>query len=190
MPSQKMIEMAARLEQAHTLTNRQRLDLIRDLERYAARDLYGAARLCKDHLHKSADLRLPAAIQIAPMLAKHFEQRMQEQRRAVDLHYEQDKQLRQPDAGKEYKGPVVGITPNCVLQMDRETGDLIVHPRASLVCAFESPEKETDLAIRYPQAAIGGVGLVSRMEEAAPLTPGLSLEHSASKTAHSMEREL
>lgn len=191
MPSQKMIELAARLEHAHHLTHSQRVTLLRDLERYAARDLYGAARLCKDHLSKDADLRLPRAIQVAPLLAKHFEQRMTEQRRAVDLHYEQDRQLRQPDPKREYVGPVVGTTPNCVIQLDRETGDLIVHPRASLVCAFESAEKDNDLAIRYPQAAIGGVGLVTRTEPIAELTSGLGLEHqAAAKPEQSMERGL
>ncbi len=165
MQSTKIKELTARLEQAHTMTNSQRVDLIKDLERYAARDLYGAARLAKDHLNKDAELRLPTALQAAPMLAKHFEMRMEKERRPVDLHYEQDKQLRQPEAGRQYVGPVVGTTPNCVVQMDKETGDLIVHPRSSLVCSYEASDKDMDLAIRYPQAAIGGVGLVTRMAE-------------------------
>lgn len=159
-------ELIARLEQAHKLTNEQRVALLKDLERYAARDLYGAARLCQDHLSKDANLRLPSAIQAAPALAKHFEMRMDRERRAVDLHYEQDKQLRQPEPHRQYFGPVVGTTPNCVMQLDKETGDLIVHKRANLVCAFETTDRVKDLAIRYPQASIGGVGLVTRMEPA------------------------
>ena len=127
MTTSKDQELIARLEQAHKLTNEQRVALLKDLERYAARDLYGAARLCQDHLSKDANLRLPSAIQAAPALAKHFEMRMDRERRAVDLHYEQDKQMRQPDPHRQYVGPVVGITPNCVMQRDKETGDLIVH---------------------------------------------------------------
>ncbi|WP_193383942.1 hypothetical protein [Pusillimonas sp. T7-7] len=189
MQSTKIKELTARLEQAHALTNNQRIELLKDLERYAARDLYGAARLAKDHLNKEAELRLPAALQAAPLLAKHFELRMEKERRPVDLHYEQDKQLRQPEAGRQYVGPVVGTTPNCVLQMDKETGDLIVHPRSSLVCAFEGSDKDQDLAIRYPQAAIGGVGLVTRMAEGhdASLTRENALGLGAKQVDRAME---
>lgn len=163
MQTTKINELVARLEQAHTLTNSQRVELLKDLERYAARDLYGAARLCKDHLQKDSELRLPTALQAAPLLAKHFEMRMDKERRPVDLHYEQDKQLRQPEAGRHYDGPVVGTTPNCVVQLDKETGDLIVHKRSSLVVSFEPGDRDKDLSIRYPSAAIGGIGLVSTL---------------------------
>lgn len=163
MQTTKINELVARLEQAHTLTNSQRVELLKDLERYAARDLYGAARLCKDHLRKDSELRLPTALQAAPLLAKHFEMRMDKERRPVDLHYEQDKQLRQPEAGRHYDGPVVGTTPNCVVQLDKETGDLIVHKRSSLVVSFEPGDRDKDLSIRYPSAAIGGIGLVSTL---------------------------
>lgn len=192
MQSQKDQELAARLEQAHQLSNAQRVALLRDLERYASRDLYGVSRLCKDHLSKEADLRLPLAIQVAPMLAKHFEMRMETQRRAIDIHFEQDRQLRQPEAGKQYVGPVVGTTPNCVVQLDKETGDLIVHAKNSLVCAFEAPERDKDLTIYYPNVAIGGVGLVSRVDEGKQLDAGMDFAHAAqaAKTEHSMERSL
>src|SRR5690606_5448023 len=88
MHPQKIQELAARLEQAHTLSQMQRTALLREIERYAAQDLYGAARLCKDHLNDKADLRLFLSIQVAPLLAKHFEMRMQEQRHAIDLYQE------------------------------------------------------------------------------------------------------
>lgn len=165
MQSQREQELAARLEDAHRLSNSERLALLRDIERHAARDLYGAARLCHDHLNKAADLRLPTVVQAAPLVAKHFEERMQTHRRAIDLHFEQDKQLRQPDPQRQYVGPVIATTPKCLIQLDKETGDLIVHPRDSLVCAFEPADKDKDLTILYPQAAIGGVGLVTRMPE-------------------------
>lgn len=192
MQSQKDQELAARLEQAHLLSNAQRIALYKDLERYAARDLYGASRLCKDHLSKDADLRVPLSIQVAPMLAKHFEMRMEAQRRAVDLYFEQDKQMRQPEAGKQYVGPVVGTTPNCVVQLDKETGDLIVHAKSSLVCAFEAAERDKDLSIHYPNVAIGGVGLVTRVEHEQQMQAGMSFgrELTASKTEPSMERSL
>lgn len=189
MKQAEIKELAARLEQAHTLSNSQVIQLRKDLERFAARDLYGAAHLCRDHLNKAADLRLPAVIQAAPLLAKHFEARMHEQRRAIDLHHEQDKQLRQPEPHREYVGPIVGTTPQCVIQMDKETGDLIVHPRGNLVVAFEPADKDNNLSIQYPQAAIGGVGLVTRVPEHQPLQAGYSmaLENSHSKQEHSME---
>lgn len=184
MQSPRLQELTARLEQAHELNNAQRVALLRDIERYAAQDLYGAARLCQDHLSKQADLRLPTVVQAASQLARHFEARMHEQRRPVDLHYEQDKQIRQPEAGRQYVGPVVGTTPNCVVQLDRDTGDLIVHPRGNLVCAFEPNARDKDLSIHYPQVAIGGVGLVTRSENHQHGF-GVSMEHhaQAGKTA-------
>lgn len=192
MQTKKEQELAARLEQAHLLTNAQRNALYKDLERYAARDLYGANRLCNDHLSKQADMRLPLSIQVAPVLAKHFEMRMQAQRRPIDLYSEQDRQMRQPEAGKEYVGPVVGTTPNCVVQLDKETGDLIVHAKTSLVCAFEAKERDKDLAIHYPNVAIGGVGLVTRQENNQQMDAGMSLNHEAKapKFEPSMERNL
>lgn len=196
MNKQMIAELAARLEQAGSLSNADRVALLKDIERYAARDLYGAARLCKDHLPKDADLRLPRIVQSAPRIAKHFEERMHRQRSAIDMPLEQDRQLRQPEAGRSYTGPVVGTTPNCVVQLDNETGDFIVHPRNSLVREFEPSEKDVDVAIRYPSAAIGGVGLVRSVEAAVQGTAmemGMSASHGhehstrAHHLSHSME---
>lgn len=191
MNKQMINELAARLEQAGNLSNAERVALLKDIERYAARDLYGAARLCKDHLPKDLDLRLPRIVQAAPQIAKHFEERMHKQRSAVDMPLEQDRQLRQPEAGRSYTGPVVGTTPNCVVQMDKETGDFIVHPRNSLVREFEPSERDNDVAIRYPSAAIGGVGLVRSVEaalEGASMEMGVHAargpEHGTHERAH------
>jgi hypothetical protein len=192
MHPQKIQELAARLEQAHDLNQMQRTALLREIERYAAQDLYGAARLCKDHLSKQADVRLPLSVQVAPLLAKHFEMRMNEQRRAVDLYHERDRQLRQPEPNRQYVGPVVGTTPNCVIQLDKDTGDLIVHARTSLVCAFEPKERDKELTIHYPQVAIGGVGLVTRTNDAHSLSNEhahrFATEHA--KPQNAMERSL
>lgn len=192
MHPQKIQELAARLEQAHALNQMQRTALLREIERYAAQDLYGAARLCKDHLNDKADLRLPLSVQVAPLLAKHFEMRMQEQRRAIDLYQEHDRQLRQPEPNRQYVGPVVGTTPNCVIQLDKDTGDLIVHARSSLVCAFEPKERDKELTIHYPQVAIGGVGLVTRAQEGHRLAHehSHSLDSALSKSEPSVERAL
>lgn len=193
MNKQMIAELAARLEQAGSLSNADRVALLKDLERYASRDLYGAARLCKDHLAKDADFRLPRIIQAAPQVAKHFEERMHHQRRAVDMALEQDRQLRQPEAGRSYTGPVIGTTPNCVIQMDKESGDFIVHPRNSLIREFEPPEKDTDVAIRYPNAAIGGVGLVRSVEaavEGPAVELGMTAAHDHARNhqkSHTME---
>ena len=196
MNKQMIAELAARLEQAGSLSNADRVALLKDIERYASRDLYGAARLCQDHLPKDSDLRLPRIVQAAPRIAKHFEERMHRQRSAIDMQLEQDRQLRQPEAGRSYTGPVIGTTPNCVVQMDKETGDFIVHPRNSLVREFEPSEKDVDVAIRYPNAAIGGVGLVRSVEAAVQGTAmelGVSAsqrhEHAARTPdlSHSME---
>lgn len=179
MQLQHTTKLAARLEHAHKMSNAERYALLKDLERYAAQDLYGAARLCENHLHKDADLRLPANVQIAPLVAKHFEQRMDRERRAIDVHTERDRQLRQPEAGKQYAGPIVGTTPNCVVQMDRDTGDFIVHARQSLVCAFEPNARHHQVSIHYPQAAIGGVGLVTQNAGANSPADGHQHSHQA-----------
>ncbi|PJI53909.1 hypothetical protein CTI14_22000, partial [Methylobacterium radiotolerans] len=139
------------------MDNAQRTALLRDIERYAKSDLYGAARLCKDHLHKDANLRLPTAVMAADRIGKHFEERIREARRPVELYGEQDRQIRQPEDGREYKGPIVGTTPNCLIQRDNETGDLIVHARNTLNRSFEMTGNEEALAISYPFKAVGGV---------------------------------
>ncbi|NMU89781.1 hypothetical protein HGQ98_07925 [Achromobacter ruhlandii] len=160
MNKEQINELASRLENARGLTNTERAALLRDLERYAKTDLYGAARLARDHLHKEADLRLPTIIMAADRIGKHFEERFREARRPVELYGEQDRQIRQPEDGREYRGPVVGTTPNCLIQLDRDTGDLIVHARGTLNRSFELNGNEESLAISYPFKAVGGVGLV------------------------------
>lgn len=180
MNKAKIDELAARLQEVDTLSNRERTALFRDLENYARVDLYGAARLCKDHL-RGQEFRPPAVILAADRIGKHFEERMQEPRRPVDLHWEQDKQLRQPSDGQRYEGPVVGTTPNCVIQRDNETGDLIVHARRSLVTAFEANATDRPLAINYPFRAIGGVGLVSEPETQREAGLGHQFAHQAAR---------
>lgn len=160
MKKQHITELASRLEKAHSLSNAERTALLRDLERYAKTDLYGAARLAKDHLHKDSNLRLPTIVMAADRIGKHFEERIREARRPVELYGEQDRQIRQPEDGREYRGPVVGTTPNCLIQLDRDTGDLIVHARNTLNRSFELSGQEESLAISYPFKAVGGVGLV------------------------------
>ncbi|WP_427183770.1 hypothetical protein ACL598_19095 [Bordetella bronchialis] len=161
MDKNQVNALARGLETADRLTNAERVAILRDIERYARHDLYGAAKLCKDHLNERADLRLPTAVIAAERIGRHFEMRTNEARRPVELYGEQDKQIRQPDDGRHYEGPIVGTTPNCVIQLDRDTGDLIVHNRASLVRAFESTEIDRSLTINYPFKAVGGVGLVT-----------------------------
>ncbi|OZI26040.1 hypothetical protein CAL26_01415 [Bordetella genomosp. 9] len=163
MDKNQVNALARRLETADRLTNAERVEILRDIERYARHDLYGAAKLCKDHLHERADLRLPTVVLAAERIGRHFEMRTNQTRRPVELYAEQDRQIRQPEDGYQYDGQVVGTTPNCVIQLDRETGDLIVHSRASLVCAFESTENDKQLSINYPFKAVGGVGLVTEV---------------------------
>ena len=160
MQKEQINERARHLEIAHRLSNTERTALNQDLTRYANSDLYGAARLAKDHLHKKANFMLPTVIVAADRIGKHFEERIRETRRPVELYGEQDRQIRQPEDGREYRGPVVGTTPNCLVQLDRETGDLIVHARQALNRSFELTGNENALAISYPFKAVGSVGLV------------------------------
>lgn len=175
MKKEEINALARRLEDVSKMSNAERTALLREVERYAKTDLYGAARLCKDHLQKGADLRLPTAVMAADRIGKHFEERIREARRPVELYGEQDRQIRQPEDGREYKGPIVGTTPNCLIQRDLETGDLIVHARNTLNRSFEMNGNEEALAISYPFKAVGGVGLV---READPdKQTGLAVQH-------------
>lgn len=180
--------LARRLETADRLTNAERVALLRDIERYARSDLYGAAKLCKDHLHERADLRLPTVVMAADRIGRHFEMRMNVARRPVELYAEQDRQIRHPEDGYRYDGEVVGTTPNCIIQLDRETGDLIVHNRASLVRAFESTENDKQLSINYPFKAVGGVGLVTEVVHGNEKVHEHQLERDLQRAAeHAME---
>ncbi|MGB3436738.1 MULTISPECIES: hypothetical protein [Achromobacter] len=188
MKKEQINELASRLENAHRLTNAERVALLRDLERYAKADLYGASRLAKDHLHKQADLRLPTVMLAADRIGKHFEERTREPRRPVELYGEQDRQIRQPEDGREYRGPVVGTTPNCLVQLDKDTGDLIVHARTTLNHSFEVTGKEEALAISYPFKAVGGVGLVRDVDHEKQSEMGLQhAHHHARENSHGME---
>lgn len=191
-------ELVRRLEGADRLSNAERVALVRDIERYARQDLYGAARLCKDHLNQKADLRLPTAIMAAERIGKHFEMRTKAARGPMELYGEQDRQIRQPEDGRQYRGPLVGTTPNCVIQRDLDTGDYIVHARRSLVREFIPDEADKAVSIHYPFKAVGGVGLVAGIEAAHGLAHeaqhGLAAQHGHaqgkgdhSKGEHSME---
>lgn len=164
MQKEEINDLARRLENAHRLSDAERTALYRDLERYAKSDLYGAARLAKDHLHKEANFVLPALVAAAPRIGSHFEERIREARRPIELYGEQDRQIRQPEDGREYRGPRVGTTPNCLIQRDLDTGDFIVHARHALTYACESTGNEHSLTISYPFNAVGGVGLVRDTE--------------------------
>jgi len=188
MNKEQINELARRLENAHRLTPAEQAALYRDLERYAKVDLYGADRLVKDHMRKDADFRLPSIVAAANRIAKHFEERIREARRPIDMYGERDRQIRQPEDGREYRGPVVGTTPNCLIQLDRDTGDFIVHARNSLNRSFELTGQEESLSISYPFKAVGGVGLVR--DPARDKEMGVGLEHAHSRTHehnHGME---
>ncbi|WYX19141.1 hypothetical protein WJ973_25405 [Achromobacter xylosoxidans] len=73
MTKAQLEDLVRRLEGADRLSNAERLALLGDIERYARRDLYHAARLCKDHLNQKANLRLPTPIMAADQIEKHFE---------------------------------------------------------------------------------------------------------------------
>jgi len=164
MKKEEINELADRLQSAHRLSNAERVALYRDLARYAKFDLYGAAHLVKDHLHKEAHFVLPTVIAAASRIGSHFEERIRETRRPIELYGEQDRQIRQPEDGREYRGPVVGATPHCLIQRDLDTGDFIVHARHTLNHAFEPTGSEQSLTISYPFKAVGGVGLVRDTE--------------------------
>ena len=177
MQKEQINELARRLEIAHRLSSSERTALYHDLTRYAKSDLYGAARLAKEHLHKDANFMLPTVIVATDRIGKHFEERIRETRRPVELYGEQDRQIRQPEDGREYRGPVVGTTPNCLIQLDRDTGDFIVHARHALNRSFELNGNENALAISYPFKAVGGVGLVRDTDHDKQSDMGLQHAH-------------
>ncbi|MBJ7264353.1 MAG: hypothetical protein JHC61_11785 [Burkholderiaceae bacterium] len=181
MQKEQINELASRLQTAHRLSNLERAALYRDLTRYAKSDLYGAARLAKDHLDKKANFMLPTVIIAADRIGKHFEERIRETRRPVELYGEQDRQIRQPEDGREYRGPVLGTTPNCLIQLDRDTGDFIVHARQALNRSFELSGNENALAISYPFKAVGGVGLVRDTDPDKQSDMGLQHTHQHSR---------
>lgn len=72
----------------------------------------------------------------------------------------------------------MGTTPNCLIQRDNETGDLIVHARNTLNRSFEMTGKEDALAISYPFKAVGGVGLVRDADHDKQAEMGMDHQHS------------
>lgn len=189
MKREQINDLARRLENAHQLSNAERTQLLKDLERYARHDLYGAARLCKDHLKEHADFRPPTVVMAADRIAKSFEMRIKEHRRPVELYGEQDRQIRQPEDGREYRGPIIGTTPNCVVQRDLDSGDLIVHARGSLARQFEAQDADRDLSIHYPFKAVGGVGLVKEAEHAHQAEHQASFERVPAQAQHAKTME-
>lgn len=183
-------DLARRLEGADRLSNAARLALLGDIERYARRDLYHAARLCKDHLNQKANLRLPTAIMAADYIEKHFERSTKQARRPLDLYGEQDRQIRQPEDGRHYRGPVVGSTPQCVIQRDLDTGDYIVHARSRLTHAIAADDADKTLNIHYPFKAIGGIGLVTETDKAHGLTRQAEHGHSHERSGHDKSMEM
>ncbi|WOB74366.1 KfrB domain-containing protein [Achromobacter xylosoxidans] len=183
-------DLASRLEGVDRLTNAERTALLRDLERHARIDLYGVARICKDHLKDPAALRLPTVIMAAERINRHFEARMKEPRGAVELYGEQDRQIRQPEDGRDYRGPIIGTTPNCIIQRDLDTGDYIVHSRGSLARQFDASEIDKNVAIHYPFKAIGGVGLVKEAERSLESGHENQLSHGHERTAHKHSMEM
>lgn len=185
MQKEQINELAARLERADRLSSSERTALYHDLTRYAKSDLYGAARLAKEHLHKDTKFMLPTVIVVSDLIGKHFEERIRETRRPVELYGEQDRQIRQPEDGREYRGPVVGITPNCLIQLDRDTGDFIVHARHALNRSFELTGNENALVISYPFKAVGGVGLVRDIDHDKQSEMGVQHAHSYTREHNS-----
>ncbi len=183
-------ELARRLEGADRLSNADRTALLRDIERYARNDLYEAARLCKDHLNEKSNLRLPTVVMAAERVGTHFEMRTKEARRPVELYGEQDRQIRQPEDGRDYRGPIIGATPNCVVQRDLDTGDYIVHARTSLARPFEPDETDKDMSIRYPFKAVGGVALVTEAESGHQKSHETQLSHDHQRAGHHNSMEM
>ena len=190
MNKAQILILARQLENADRFSNAERTALLHDIERYARHDLYGAARLCKDHLNPNADLRLPTVVMAANRIGKHFEMRTQEPRRPVELYGERDCHIRQPEDGRNYRGPVIGATPHCVIQRDLDTGDYIVHARASLVHSLEAGDTDKNLSINYPFKAVGGVGLVSEAEKASEKSHETQYAHTNERAGHHNSMEI
>lgn len=161
MELSQVAQLARRLELAGVLTNAELSRLRIDIEHYAASDLYGAARLCKDYLPSKISVRLPVAVMAAERIARHFEARIHKRRRSISLYGEIDMQIRQPNEGSVHTGPIVGTTPNCLVQRDDESRDLIIHSRHAVRPFGPAISGLSVVSIRYPLDGVGGVGLLS-----------------------------
>ncbi|KAG1380287.1 hypothetical protein G6F59_017993 [Rhizopus arrhizus] len=89
-------ELASRLEGVDRMNNAERAALLRDLERYARQDLYGASRICNDHLKDKSSLRLPTVIVAAPRIFRSPDPPTSGWGRLSRTHHREYPQLRHP----------------------------------------------------------------------------------------------
>ncbi|SAI73169.1 Uncharacterised protein [Bordetella ansorpii] len=163
MNQTELNQLARRLEGADALSNSERVALLNDVERAARHDLYGATQLWRDHVPKDADLRMPQVLAVAEVVHKRFEGRADQERAPIALYSERDTEVGRPESGREYRGPIVGFTPDYAVQR-AENGDYILHGRRGLTGATQELGRD-DVSIRYPFSP-RGVGLVQRIEPA------------------------
>ncbi len=131
-----------------------------DLARLARSDLYGAYRLWDQFATpelKAQPGATPTILYVARITEQHFEGRSRVERNDVVLHHERDCVVGRPMDQETYRGNIVGETPDYLVQKE-ERGDFILHSKANLTY---SEAAGSNVSIRYPFSAIGGVGLVS-----------------------------
>lgn len=131
-----------------------------ELGALARTDLYGAARLWEQYIPpglKAQPGAMPTIVHVARISEHHFEGRARQERHDVAVPTERDCVVGRPMAQETYCGPIVGETPDYVVQRV-ESGDYILHSKAQL---SYTESAGNNVAIRYPFNAMGGIGLVS-----------------------------
>jgi len=141
------------LHSAGKLSSSDLATLHKMIEQAARDDLYGTARLWKEHA--TGDVRMPRILLVAEIAQTRFEGQAARERPPVPLFGERDAEVARPSPGRNYTGPMVGTTPDYLVQRV-ESGDYVLHERQRLAGNMGTGE----VAVHYPFAVHGGVGLV------------------------------
>lgn len=178
-------KLARQLEQARDIADlydrKAGRSLIDDLTSTARTDMYAALRVWEQYA--SSELKaqpgaMPTILHVAKLTERHFEGRSQQERNDVIVPNERDTVVCRPMDKESYQGPIVGTTPDYVVQRD-ERGDFILHRKDSLTGIPLSGT--ADVSIRYPFNALNGIGIASE-------PPQLAREALAQEASKTMER--
>ncbi|MGE4371203.1 MAG: hypothetical protein AB7E12_16170, partial [Burkholderiaceae bacterium] len=167
MNDNEIKRIAAQLQELRDINDihgPQGAELRKALERLAREDLYLANRLFENHV--SPELRAepgvkPQALQVAPLIERHFEGRVADDRPAVQIHGQPDAMVLRPESGKEYDGRIIGHTPDFAVQ--KVDNDYVLHRHASL--SIDPAKLGDDVKIRYPFAGSHSIGLVEQRDQ-------------------------
>lgn len=172
MSATKAAELEARARDYRKMTEPEREQFRKDLAVLARSDLRAASRLVRDNIHDQVARReLPTVVRAADEIDRHFRDKRQERVNTLvytDRTSSQDPRitLQQPDDRSRYKGPVVGMTADLVVQQVRDRVDTyIVHDRRALSGLDGSLDQSKDVEIAYPFKGVGGLAVVASISK-------------------------